>query len=96
MDLDEESLLGREGRREVLQEIELYKQKFPTVRVDVEVAAGRASDAALERALRATTMVVARHRGGCVHGDGPRAVGDRGPRARATAWSSSCPATTTT
>lgn len=62
--LDEESVLGWEGRREVRHEIEQYRHKYPTVEVDVEVVAGRASDAVLDRALDGATIVVARHRGG--------------------------------
>lgn len=64
VDVEGESVISRDHRRAIRREVELFRQKFPGVNVEVSLSAGHASDPVLDAVAHAAVLVLERRPGG--------------------------------
>jgi len=59
-DVEGETVLSRDHRRAILREVELFRQKFPGVGVEVAISGGHPSDAVADAVGHAAVLVIER------------------------------------
>ena len=59
-DVEGETVLSRDHCRAILREVELFRQKFPGVRVEVSISGGHPSDAVADAIRHAAVLVIER------------------------------------